>query len=670
MSDATLREGDLYWKQDGPLSWVLGKLTYVDGTTASLSLIDEKTGILLPNEEHGVDLIETPLYPANPLQSNYADMTGMRYLHEAALLKNLHDRWIAVDRLTYTAMSNVLIAVNPLKTLPKPQKATIVQQPLDKSPPHPFQVSEGAYRQMRTVKKNQSIIISGESGSGKTETSKIILDYLTERSSLDNEAESNQDELEHALGEQLMETIPILESFGNAKTHRNHNSSRFGKYMRLQFTPKDKTVNNSLLRLTGASIDTYLLEKSRLVLPPEGERNFHVFYELFRGGDEDLLESLKLVPNPYTESKGKNAEDWITSYRYLNESGCVTADFIDDKANFARLLAACKKIGIDTNELVRVVAGLLHLGNATFEEEDTAQGMTATFHPSPEMEDPVTIAAELLGLKSNDLLHAMLSRTLLRQSSSMGGGGDRRATFKKRESIYIIKKDVRQATYSRDSIAKLIYEQVFGWLMRRCADALRYNSVAKDELPYIGVLDIFGFEDFEPQNRNSFEQLLINYANETLQDMFNVCILKAEQELYQAEQVFAPQNIGLTFAFTSVPQDGTIKRKLDELTQEVHYESNQECLSLIAGRYDSIFATMDTVGTLAGASDRKLNEKLHAAFKKHPCFPLPHPKDAQQEFWVKHYAGVVHYRIDSFIDKNNNVSSVQFQELIHSSSLR
>ncbi|KDO28211.1 hypothetical protein SPRG_06260 [Saprolegnia parasitica CBS 223.65] len=641
----TLRIGDLFWKQDGPTQWTLAKLlSQQENGMATVGLVDETTGALLPNEEHDVEAAQ--LRPANPLTSHCADMTSLRYLHEAALVKNLHDRWVATDRLTYTAMSNVLIAVNPLKVLPNPEKAAIVQNALDKSPPHPYQVSESAYRQMRTVKKNQSIIISGESGSGKTETSKIILDYLTARSGLDASAKptrSKQVDFEHVLGDQLMETIPILESFGNAKTHRNHNSSRFGKYMRLQFTPKDASAKNSLLRLSGASIDTYLLEKSRLVMPPEGERNFHVFYELLRSGDAPLLESLKL--------------EHMRTYRYLNVSGCVHATNMDDRNNFARLLGAFQKIGIDTNELTRVVAGLLHLGNVTFEEEDTNQGMTATLQTSPEMDDALSIAADLLGLRADTLLNVMTSRRISRQNS-------------RQASVYVVKKDVKQASYSRDTIAKMIYEQVFGWLMRKCAAALKYNADAQDVLPYIGVLDIFGFEDFEPMNRNSFEQLLINYANETLQDMFNVCILKAEQELYQAEHVFAPQNIGLRFAFDpSTFATAPIPRRLDELSTEIHYDDNHACLSLIAGRYDSIFAMIDTVGILAGSCDKKLNEKLHQAFKKHPCFPLPHPKDAHHDFCIKHFAGTVHYRIDSFIDKNNNVTSVQFQDLIHSSTL-
>ncbi|RHZ02345.1 hypothetical protein DYB31_003230 [Aphanomyces astaci] len=187
--------------------------------------------------------------------------------------------------------------------------------------------------------------------------------------------------------------------------------------------------------------------------------------------------------------------------------------------------------------------------------------------------------------------------------------------------------------------------------MVQCADILEYNAALQDELAYIGVLDIFGFEDFHPKNQNSFEQLLINYANEALQSMFNLCILKAEQELYQAENIWAPQNASL------FPNDKTIT-----------YDDNRQCLTLIADRRDGILSILNMAGRLVGQSDRKFNEKLHVAFKKHPCFVVPHPRDAPYMFCIKHYAGVVRYHIDGFIDKNNNVASPQFHELIAGST--
>ncbi|CAK4726043.1 unnamed protein product [Aphanomyces euteiches] len=649
------RIGDLYWKQAGPNEWILGKHLALDEATESITFaaVNEATGAVVPNSESILDLKATSLLPANPLFTTSADMTALRYLHEAALVKNLYDRWIADDRKPYSSMSNVLIAVNPLRYLPKVEKAPYVRQSLDKSPPHPYHVAENSYRQLRSVKQNQSIIISGESGSGKTETSKIILDFLTDRSSLNekqtlNTSSIDDDEqhqaLEHALGDRLMETIPILESFGNAKTHRNHNSSRFGKYMRLQFTPAENSETKyHALHLTGASIDTYLLETSRVVVPPTGERNFHIFYELLRSGDDALLRDLKLVPNPYNAlSDGeKDADAWINQYQYLKKSGCTSNNFVDDASNFKRLLAALKCVNIDATELFQVVSGLLHLGNVKFSEEDTSEGMTAAVHEN-DKDGAITVAAEMMGLDPDDLMEAILTKKISRMANdTVLEKRTGRPGLQREASVYYAKKDLRQASFSRDTIAKIIYEQVFGSLMRQCAAALEYNAEKKDELPYIGVLDIFGFEDFEPNNRNSLEQLLINYANESLQSLFNQCILKAEQELYQTEHIWSPQNANLLFPFGEFDTPTTTTPVFDQQPHQlVSYDDNKECLSLIAAKNDGMFSVLDTVGKLAGPTDRKLIERFHTLFKKHPCFVAPHPKDMVHTFCIRHFAGV------------------------------
>ncbi|KAF0698148.1 Aste57867_11216 [Aphanomyces stellatus] len=678
--DFVLKVNELYWKQTGANEWVLGQLCafdHITSSSASIALVDEATGSVLPNTESAVDVSTTALRPANPLFTTSADMTALRYLHEAALVKNLHDRWIIDDRQPYTSMSNVLIAVNPLRYLKKAEKAKYVRQSLDKSPPHPFHVAEvtsldNAYRQLRSVKQNQSIIISGESGSGKTETSKIILDFLTDRSrfnqsTADHDAANQQTQQEHALGDRLMDTIPILESFGNAKTHRNHNSSRFGKYMRLQFSPSTSDGPNALL-LTGASIDTYLLETSRVVLPPAGERNFHIFYELLRSGDAALLNDLKLVPTPYG-AVGSDDEACLESFVYLNRSGCTANAFIDDRANFDKLVAALECVNIDTTELFRVVSGVLHLGNMVFDEEDTQEGTTASVS-NEHRDGAVSIAAELLGLDPMDLMDAILTKKISRMANdNVNAKLTGRPGLQREASVYFVKKDLRQASYSRDTIAKIIYDQVFGALMRHCADALAYNVALKDELPYIGVLDIFGFEDFEPKNRNSLEQLLINYANESLQSMFNQCILKAEQELYQNEHIWAPENASLMFPFACAKVLTTELVLNHQPHQLISYDDNKECLTLMAGKNEGMFSVIDTVGKLAGPTDRKLIERFHTLFKKHPCFVQPHPKDMTHTFCIRHFAGVVRYRIDSFIDKNSNIASIQFEELIQSSSL-
>ncbi|OQR98810.1 myosin-like protein [Achlya hypogyna] len=692
-----LRVGDLYWRKVGSNGWTLGKLCAFNEDTkvADFGLVDEDSGDMLRQPPETIDVSEHPLYPANPLFSTCADMTSLHHLHEAALVKNLQDRSALSNQRPYTFMANVLIAINPLRYLEEVDKELFIGKQLDKCPPHPYHVAESAYRQLctlRPVMQNQSIIISGESGSGKTETSKIILDFLTVRAvaprsdSFDDHSEpevttatpparpsltrgtpssrvlssfSTRDVSSMlkepntvTLGERLMETIPILESFGNAKTHRNHNSSRFGKYMRLQFSSRH-------YELTGASIDTYLLEKSRLVHPPNGERNFHIFYELLRSRRSDLLTLLHLEKD--------DPEALIASFHYLNRSSCTTSDLLDDGANFAKLTDALLMVGIDhlqQTDLFRLVGGLLHLGNVAFDEEETTEGLSAVLAPSATAS--LEAAADLLGVPVAELSSAMLNKRITR---SKGG---------RKNSIYYLKKDARQAAYSRDTIAKSIYEIVFSWLMRQCACALEYNETLRDVLPYIGVLDIFGFEDFEPLNRNSFEQLLINYANETLQSIFNTCIFQAEQELYLSEHIHVPNNVDLTFPFALPGQplpppavtDAPLSDRLNSTSELITYVDNQECLNLIASRQGGVFATIDTVSRLPGPSDRKLNERLHTLFKRNSCFPLPHPKEAHEMFCIVHYAGTVKYHIESFIDKNNNIISAQFEELIEMSRSR
>ncbi|TMW56379.1 hypothetical protein Poli38472_006389 [Pythium oligandrum] len=698
MSTVQVRIGDLYWKQDGPCGWVLGQVLAHDTTNNSVRFcyVDESTGEMHSSDEYPPETLaldQSPLFPANPLFSTAADMTSLRHLHEAALAKNLQDRSSLQNQRPYTFMANVLIAVNPLRELQDPDKQLFVAQSLDRCPPHPYYIAENAYRQLcavRAVMQNQSIIISGESGSGKTETSKIILDFLTTRAIRTSRSTSfaSEDDMEPevtptvhppppsitsalsypqssrsdrrltklspvALGERLMETIPILESFGNAKTHRNHNSSRFGKYMRLQFS-------NSTHELSGASIDTYLLEKSRLVSQPTGERNFHVFYELLHSKKVDYVKNeLHLLP--------KQPE----AYAYLNQSGCLKAELIDDGENFQNLCRALEFVGIQDeaqHEIFRVVAGLLHLGNVTISEEDTSEGKTACIAPDDEAsKQALEHASALLGVAQHELSQCMLVKRIMTRGS-------------RRNSVYYAKRDLRNAVYSRDTIAKTIYEHVFTWLMMQCAYALDYDSERSDVIPYIGVLDIFGFEDFEPKNRNSFEQLLINYANEALQSLFNACIFEAEQELYRSEHIYTPLNHSLTFPFglPGVPMpvrktsssDTTLQLTGDESDSVVEYTDNRECLNLIASRHGGIFTTIDNVSRLPAPTDRKLNERLHTLFKRHTCFPTPHPKDARDMFIIKHYAGTVKYHINSFVDKNNNIVSDQFEELIKRSTSR
>nr|CCA15095.1 myosinlike protein putative [Albugo laibachii Nc14] len=716
-----IRVGELYWKQDGSINWMLGQLIAVDlpKQTASFRLVNELTGEIVQESQspvqEDVNLQEVRLLPANPLFSTAADMTHLRHLNEAAIAKNLEDRCLLQNQRPYTFMANVLIAVNPLKPLENPDKHLFIAQPLDQCPPHPYHIAECAYRQLcaiRAVMQNQSIIISGESGSGKTETSKIILDFLTTRAirrshglstasedEFDSELTNNSLNCSSSslhlalsypissrssrgieingkptssatLGERLMETIPILESFGNAKTHWNHNSSRFGKYMRLQFSTTTHALN-------GALIETYLLEKSRLVNQPLGERNFHIFYELLASEEKHFLkEELHLTPNDPTKySYLSQSIGQSVGKRALAES---TYHQINDTENFRNLCKALLFVGIGDDvqqELFSIVAGLLHLGNVSFIEQETSEGVVSGIDTDNEqVVTSLANAADLLGVQAEELRDCMLMKRIATRGARRG-------------SIYYVKRDVRTALYSRDTISKTIYEHVFNWLMVQCAQALDYDSARADVTPYIGVLDVFGFEDFEPKNRNSFEQLLINYANEALQSLFNTCIFEAEQDLYRKEHIYAPSNLTLTFPFplptgsdkpsrnsllsATESDDNLLRPPTYSLTPEqnvIQYSNNSECLDLIASRHGGIFVTIDNVSRLPCPSDRKLNERLHTLFKRHPCFPTPHPRDLRFTFMIQHYAGTVTYHVDSFVDKNNNIISEQFEEVIRKSS--
>ncbi|ETN10096.1 hypothetical protein PPTG_22792 [Phytophthora nicotianae INRA-310] len=401
VSAVQLRVGDLYWKQDGPYGWTLGQVTAFDHNqqNATYVLIDEATGEHLSRSEDDelpadlqieqlVDLRQTPLFAANPLFSTAADMTSLRHLHEAALAKNLEDRAALQNQRPYTFMANVLIAVNPLRQLPEPDKMLFVGQPLDRCPPHPYNVAENAYRQLcavRAVMQNQSIIISGESGSGKTETSKIILDFLTMR------AVHN----------------PALSTASCTSTSDD------------EMEPEITANNRPVLGCMG----------------PPGSSTLACDVEIDAFG-----KSLHLKP--------KTPE----AYSYLNQSGCMRSDLIDDAENFCNLKSALQFIGIRDSaqhEIFRLVAGLLHMGNIHISQEDTEEGETACIRQDDvESQEAVRHASELLGVSVEQLTESILLKRIMTRGS-------------RRNSIYFIKRDVRNAVYSRDTIAKTIYENTW-----------------------------------------------------------------------------------------------------------------------------------------------------------------------------------------------------------------
>lgn len=327
-------------------------------------------------------------------------------------------------------------------------------------------------------KKLQSIIISGESGAGKTEATKRCLQYIAEGAKSDLGVEKK-----------ILMANPILEAFGNAKTLRNDNSSRFGKYMEIFFNSRDK--------ICGAATQNYLLEKVRVSDPSDGERNFHVFYQLIKGADTELRRSLKIEAEPGV-------------YQYLKS--CTDVETIDDKKDFGEVSRAFKDLEFDQSEVIglySIVAAVLALGQLSFNEAKPDQAGIAN-SSSGALAD----AAAIIKIDSKTLATALTTREI-----RITGQETMKAAL-----------DPKQAVSARHALCKFVYERMFDWLVERVNKAMKTVRSGGTGQVCIGILDIFGFEIFK---HNSFEQLCINFTNEMLQQHFNNNTFKLEEAIYR-----------------------------------------------------------------------------------------------------------------------------------------
>ncbi|KOM29980.1 hypothetical protein LR48_Vigan845s000800 [Vigna angularis] len=398
------------------------------------------------------------------------DMTKLSYLHEPGVLQNLKARYELNEIYTYTG--NILIAINPFQRLPHIYGAHMMQQykgaPFGELSPHVFAVADVAYRAMINEKKSNSILVSGESGAGKTETTKMLMQYLA---FLGGRAGTEGRTVE----QQVLESNPVLEAFGNAKTVRNNNSSRFGKFVEIQF---DKSG-----RISGAAIRTYLLERSRVCQINDPERNYHCFYLLCAAPHEEI-EKYKLG-NP-------------KSFHYLNQSKCYELADVSDAREYLATRRAMDIVGIsqkDQEAIFRVVAAILHIGNIEFTkgkdvDSSVPKDDNAKFH--------LKTTAELLMCDADALEDALCKRVMITP-----------------EEVIKRSLDPQSAAVSRDGLAKTIYSRLFDWLVDKINNSIGQDPKSKS---LIGVLDIYGFESFKA---NSFEQFCINFTNEKLQQHFN-----------------------------------------------------------------------------------------------------------------------------------------------------
>nr|CAD2193594.1 unnamed protein product [Meloidogyne enterolobii] len=417
------------------------------------------------------------------------DMVLLRQLNDDAIVENLRKRLAA--RLIFTYIGPVLVSVNPFADVQKFGEAEMEQYQgaaQYENPPHIFSLADSMFRNLMIDRERQCVIISGESGAGKTVAAKHIMSYLAHSSGGGQRVQG--------LKETILKTNPLLEAFGNAATMRNWNSSRFGKYVEIVFSLGGEPL--------GGRISSFLLEKSRVAQTARGERNFHIFYQLIEGADKELSKAFGLAK--------------ATNYNYLNCSDCYEAENTNDGRSFVETKDAMTAIGLDENiqrQCLSVVAATLHIGNINFVESD-GDGF-ATIADEQFLQFP----AFLLGI-TPEAIKENLTR---RQLQSKWG--------KNIEQVEV-RHNKEQAAYTRNAWAKALYSKLFEFLVTSVNRALNVDDRRHSLDLSIGVLDIYGFEVFE---WNGFEQFCINFVNEKLQQIFIELTLKAEQEEYMAEGI-------------------------------------------------------------------------------------------------------------------------------------
>ncbi|KAH9699047.1 Myosin-11 [Citrus sinensis] len=470
--------GSHVWVEDPEEAWIDGQVLKITGKDVEVQTTKGKKVVANLSKIYPKDMEE----PAGGVD----DMTKLSYLHEPGVLRNLKTRYELNEIYTYTG--NILIAINPFQRLPHIYDGHMMQQykgaPFGELSPHVFAVADVAYRAMVNEGKSNSILVSGESGAGKTETTKMLMRYLA---FLGGRTATEGRTVE----QQVLESNPVLEAFGNAKTVRNNNSSRFGKFVEIQFDKQG--------RISGAAIRTYLLERSRVCQISSPERNYHCFYLLCNAPQEEV-ERYKLG-NPKT-------------FHYLNQSTCFELVGVSDAHDYLATRRAMDIVGIsekDQEAIFRVVAAILHIGNIEFskgKEVDSSipKDDQAKFH--------LKTAAELLMCDPVALEDALCKRIMITP-----------------EEVIKRSLDPQSALVSRDGLAKTIYSRLFDWLVDKINSSIGQDPNSKS---LIGVLDIYGFESFKS---NSFEQFCINFTNEKLQQHFNQHVFKMEQEEYTKEEI-------------------------------------------------------------------------------------------------------------------------------------
>ncbi|XP_023159145.1 myosin heavy chain, muscle isoform X33 [Ceratitis capitata] len=561
------------WVPDEKEGYLLGEIKATKGDIVSVGL---------PGGE-SKDFKKDQLQQVNPPKYEKAeDMSNLTYLNDASVLHNLRQRYY--NKLIYTYSGLFCVAINPYKRYPVYTNRCAKMyrgKRRNEVPPHIFAISDGAYVDMLTNHVNQSMLITGESGAGKTENTKKVIAYFATvgASTKKDESQKNKGSLE----DQVVQTNPVLEAFGNAKTVRNDNSSRFGKFIRIHFGPTGK--------LAGADIETYLLEKARVISQQSLERSYHIFYQIMSGSVPGVKEYCMLSNNIY-------------DYRIVSQ-GKTTIPSVDDAEEYQIVDQAFDILGFTSQEkqdVYKITAAVMHMGGMKFKQRGREE------QAEQDGEEEGGRVAKLFGCDT-----AELYKNLLKPRIKVGN------------EFVTQGRNVQQVTNSIGALCKGVFDRLFKWLVKKCNETL---DTQQKRQHFIGVLDIAGFEIFD---YNGFEQLCINFTNEKLQQFFNHHMFVLEQEEYKKE--------GIDWAFIDFGMD--LLACIEMIEKPMGILSILEEESMFPKATDQTFAEKLT-NTHLGKS---------APFQK-PKPPKPGQQAAH--FAIGHYAGVVAYNITGWLEKNKD----------------
>nr|XP_033779643.1 myosin-6 [Geotrypetes seraphini] len=575
---------------DDKEEYVKGKITNREGDKATVDTANGKT----------VTVKEIDIHQQNPPKfDKIEDMAMLTFLHEPAVLFNLKERYAAWMIYTYSGL--FCVTVNPYKWLPV-YNAEVVSAYRGKkrteAPPHIFSISDNAYQYMLTDRENQSILITGESGAGKTVNTKRVIQYFASIAAIGDRKKEAANANKGTLEDQIIQANPALEAFGNAKTLRNDNSSRFGKFIRIHFAASGK--------LASADIETYLLEKSRVIFQLKSERNYHIFYQILSNKKPELLEMMLVTTNPY-------------DYAYISQ-GEVTVASIDDAEELVATDSAFDVLGFTPEEkagVYKLTGAIMHYGNMKFKQKQREE------QAEPDGTEDADKSAYLMGLNSADLLKGLCHPRVKVGNEWVTKG-----------------QNVQQVYFSLGALSKSVYEKMFLWMV------VRINSSLDTKQPrqyFIGVLDIAGFEIFD---FNSFEQLCINFTNEKLQQFFNHHMFVLEQEEYKKE--------GIEWEFIDFGMDLQACIDLIEKPLGIMSILEEECM----------FPKATDMTFKAKLYDNHLGKSNN--FQK----PRNIKGKPEAHFALMHYAGTVDYNIMGWLQKNKDPLNETVVGLYQKSSLK